>query len=412
MQRSFCSWSCWRSSLGSALYSLLKPPLTTPGILNKFRGYLAEKNADLFSFFFFVAVITVSALVIFSVFQKALIEKQQQALPIDSADSTEFYAEMAPFEAQVTSSTIHISGEAADSVIISLKVNDKITAVCLPANGQFLFENVRLDYGDNDIKVFALTTDGQVRVLQRMTTRYGAPVPAFLARNIMRGEIMRKQIALTFDGGSGNACAEEILDILKQKKMRCTMFLTGGFIKRYPQLVARIAQEGHEIGNHTWSHPHLTTYTEDQQQNTRAGITRERLQQELTRTADLFFKMTGRKMAPLWRAPFGEQNADIRRWAAEIGYLQIGWTTGSGQTMDTLDWVVDTTSTIYHSTDEILQRLLQFGKNNAGGANGGIVLMHLDTQRKDPAYRILPALIDSLNSRGYTFATVSDIIRP
>jgi peptidoglycan/xylan/chitin deacetylase (PgdA/CDA1 family) len=239
------------------------------------------------------------------------------------------------------------------------------------------------------------------------------PVPAFLARNIIRGETSRKQIALTFDGGAGDACAEQILDILKQKKLCCTMFLTGAFIKRYPQLVMRMVQEGHEIGNHTWSHPHLTTYEQDQQQRTRAGITRERLQQELTKTADLFLKITGRKMAPLWRAPFGEQNADIRRWAAEIGYLQIGWTTGGGQTMDSLDWVADSTSAIYHSSPEILQRLLQFGQHEASGANGGIILMHMDTQRRtDPAYSILPTLIDSMREQGYTFATISDIIRP
>jgi peptidoglycan/xylan/chitin deacetylase (PgdA/CDA1 family) len=399
--------------VGSALYALLKSPFTTPGFLSKFRRYFAARSADLFSFFFFFSVIAISALVIFSIYKKSIIEKEQQLHPpISLADSTEFYAEMEPI-AKISSSTIRISGEAADSVIISLKVNGKIIAVSLPQNGEFIFENVPLAYGDNDIQVFALTMDGKVRVLQRMTTHYGAPLPAFLARNIIRGETKRKQIALTFDGGSGDACAEQILDILKQKNIRCTLFLTGGFIKRYPQLVIRMVQEGHEIGNHTWSHPHLTTYEQDQQQHTCPGITRERLQQELMRTADLFFKVTRRKMAPLWRAPFGEQNADIRRWAAEIGYLQIGWTTGGGQTMDSLDWVADSTSTIYHPTDEILRRLLKFGQDETDGANGGIILMHLDTQRlTDPAYKILPTLIDSMRTKGYTFATISDIIRP
>ena len=307
---------------------------------------------------------------------------------------------------------MRISGEAADDIIIAVQVNGRMTDVGLAKDGKFIFENVRLEQGENDVQVLALTADGRAQILQRLTARYSAPVPAFLARSFVRGDVNTRRVALTFDGGSGAARAEEILDLLKQFDLRCTIFLTGGFIRRYPQLVIRMVQEGHEIGNHTWSHPHMTSYAQTRTQETLPGVTREFLQNELTKTAALVERVTGKKPAPLWRAPFGEHNEDIRRWAAELGYLHIGWTSGGGETMDTLDWVTDSTDVAYQTGEQILRRLLDFGRQDGNGANGGIILLHLDSQRPAPVFQILPALIDSMRRRGYTFATVSEMIRP
>ena len=224
----------------------------------------------------------------------------------------------------------------------------------------------------------------------------------------------KSKIALTFDGGAGNGSTQKILDYLKDKNVRCTMFLTGGFIKRYPALTRRIVEDGHEVGNHTWSHPHLTTFAMNRRHNTLPDISRERLHEELRKTADLFLKTTGRRMVPYWRAPFGEHNLQIRRWAAELGYRQVGWTFGhgNGENMDTLDWVVDSTAAGYMTSQQILQKILDFGKDDPSGANGSIILMHLDTQRRnDPVYEIIPTLIDSLRERGYKLVTVSELMR-
>ena len=80
--------------------------------------------------------------------------------------------------------------------------------------------------------------------------------------------------------------------------IRTTIFLTGEFIRRYPEIVRRIAADGHEVGNHTDTHPHLTTYAENGRQATRAGVDRAFLVNELARTARAWEEATGRTMAP------------------------------------------------------------------------------------------------------------------
>jgi len=242
-------------------------------------------------------------------------------------------------------------------------------------------------------------------------TQVPLPQPRPRTVDFSRGALNSGRMALTFDGGSGDASAAGILDDLKAKKVRCTFFLTGRFIRKYPDLVRRMVDEGHEVGNHTWSHPHLTTYVENHRQQTLPQISRHSLQEELRRTADLFQQVTGREMTKLWRAPYGEQNEEIRRWAAELGYTHVGWTVRRGQTLDTFDWVADPDDRLYQTSQTILRRILRFGENEENGASGGIILMHLDTQRQeDPAAAIVPSLIDSIRTRGYHLVTVSQML--
>jgi peptidoglycan/xylan/chitin deacetylase (PgdA/CDA1 family) len=339
---------------------------------------------------------------------KSVIETVDQ----NTADTTIWGMITESPEAKVTKSNIVISGEAADSLIISLKVNNVLTAAVLPKKGVFTFENVELEIGANEIIVYAMNTGGAVTVLQKLTTDYGSKRLSFMSRNITRGKRARQQLALTFDGGSGNGATNDILDILDEKNITCTMFLTGSFIKRFKQETKRIVAEGHEVGNHTWSHPHLTTFAENSRHDTQPEATRKMLQHELLSTAKLFNKTTGQKMAPYWRAPFGEHNNDVRQWAAELGYLQIGWTHGNDGTMDSMDWVADTSSAIYKSSQRVLKDLLHFGDSTDVKANGSIILMHLDTQRQtDPVHRIIPTFVDSMRARGYEFVTVSELLK-
>ncbi|NOY59183.1 MAG: polysaccharide deacetylase family protein [Calditrichaeota bacterium] len=329
----------------------------------------------------------------------------------ESADTTAFSLQNKP-DAMVLRNTFTISGEAAHNTILSLKVNGELAAAVLPKKNKFTFENVRLEYGSNNITIEGIDQAGNIKILEKITTFFGSPRLNYLARDFTRGNRIKPQIALTFDGGAGNGVAAKILDDLAEKNVHCTMFLTGNFIKHFPDLARRIVAEGHEVGNHTWSHPHLTTIEINSRQNTLPQISRDKLQEELTKTAELFFKTTHQRMAPYWRAPYGEHNLQIRRWAAEIGYTQVGWTIGHGETMDTMDWVADTTSKIYKPSHAILQKLLDFGKDNEHGANGSIILMHLDTQRDhDQVYTIIPALIDSMRARGYEFVKVSQLRR-
>lgn len=315
--------------------------------------------------------------------------------------------------AMVTSSTFDITGEAGPNQIISLWSDGNLLAVTMASDGTFCFSGVQARRGQNRFVVRATSADGSVQILQTIEFLYGLPTINYLVRSFDRGPTDRPLVALTFDGGSSDNAAAEVLAALRSKGVRCTMFLTGAFIRRYPELVRQMVADGHEIGNHTWSHPHLTTYAENGRHTTRPGVTREMLQHELLRTADLFRKVTGKEMAKLWRAPFGEHNAEIRSWAAEIGYRQVGWTMGrnGSETMDTLDWVADKDSPAYQTAEEIVERIVHFGHSDLSGAAGAIILMHLGTERKeDQVHKAVPLIIDGLRARNYVFVTVSQMM--
>ena len=232
--------------------------------------------------------------------------------------------------------------------------------------------------------------------------------------DISRGPTSERKVVLTFDGGSEANATQEILEILKAKGVQTTIFLTGEYIQRYPDLVRRMVQEGHEVGNHTMSHPHLTTYAENRRQETRTGVNRQFVHRELHQAATLFEEVTGRAMTPYWRAPYGEHNMEIRRWAAELGYLHVGWTRdASGEDLDSRDWVADPESRIYASAREIRERILGFGKGRGHGAGGGIILLHLGTQRReDQVHLELPEIIDRFLAQGYQLVTISELLEP
>ncbi len=411
LRRSFCSSRCLRHSLFQAFKALLFPKAAKSTKAKRARF----DPVRILAVVLLLAVLAIVGTSFYALYSEYHGEKWRQHISDTVepyiADSLAIALQEAP-DAMVLQNNVDVKGQAADSVIVTLKVNGRLTAVTLPKEGQFLFEDVKLRYGSNDIQVLGLDTHGRIKVLQTISTTYGSPRLSFLASDVRRGPTDLKWLALTFDGGSGNGATKAILDILKKKNLRCTMFLTAGFIKRYPDMVKRMLKEGHEIGNHTWSHPHLTTFELDQTHTTREDMTRERLQRELVDTAERFKSLTGEKMKPFWRAPFGEHNKEIRMWAAEVGYRQVGWTYTRHATMDTRDWVADTSSSQYDSSKDILQKLLAFGDSTETGANGSIILMHLDTQRQnDPAHKILPAFIDSMQTRGYTFVTVSKLLR-
>jgi peptidoglycan/xylan/chitin deacetylase (PgdA/CDA1 family) len=228
------------------------------------------------------------------------------------------------------------------------------------------------------------------------------PVPATVP-DLTRGPSDRPDIVVSFDGGSSDRGTSAILDALAARGIRTTVFLSGEFIRRYPGLARRIAEDGHEVGNHTDTHPHLTTYGADGRQTTRPGVDRAFLVGELSRTARLYRDATGRTMAPIWRAPFGEHNAEIRRWAAEAGYWHVGWT-GGRSGLDGLDWVSDPRSRAYQPADRLLARLV------AHAENGGIVLLHLGSDREEPVAARIGALFDGLKSRGFRFARASEFL--
>jgi len=234
-----------------------------------------------------------------------------------------------------------------------------------------------------------------------------APPPAvsggFPAPDLTRGPSDRPDVLVSFDAGSSDRGALEILDAMRARGIRTTIFVTGEFIRGHPEIVRRIAQDGHEVGNHTDSHPHLTTYASDGRQATRPGVDRAYVAGELGRTERLFREATGRSLAPIWRAPFGEHNAEIRRWAAEQGYWHVGWT-GGRTGLDGLDWISNPRSRGYQPAERLLGRLVVHAEN------GGIVLLHLGSDRDEPVASRIGLLFDGLKDRGFRLARASELL--
>lgn len=188
---------------------------------------------------------------------------------------------------------------------------------------------------------------------------------------------VEKCVALSFDGGPGEHTTE-LLDTLKKRRVGATFFLLGNrHIERYPEVVRRIADEGHEVANHTWTHPRLT------------DIEPSEARVELVRTQRAIERLTGR--APtLMRPPQGATNPDVSRVARSLGLAQVLWTI---------------TAKDYSTTDSALitRRVLDQARRDR------IILLHDIYDGTVPA---VPAIIDGLEKRGFTVVTVSQLFAP
>ncbi|MEU4269339.1 polysaccharide deacetylase family protein [Streptomyces sp. NPDC026092] len=186
-----------------------------------------------------------------------------------------------------------------------------------------------------------------------------------------------KCIALTFDAGPGKD-TPHLLDVLKEKKVPATFFLLGSkHVDRYPKVVKRISDEGHEVANHTWTHRILT--------DLEPGEVRE----ELSRTQDAIEKITG-KRPTLMRPPQGRTDDTVSEVSRDLGLAQVLWSV---------------TAKDYSTTDSelIRQRVLDASQGD------GIILLHDIYDGTVPA---VPGIIDELKNRGFTFVTVPQLLAP
>jgi len=185
------------------------------------------------------------------------------------------------------------------------------------------------------------------------------------------------KIALTFDAGASPAPTPSILNTLKAEGLHVTFFLTGKWCEQNPELVKQIAAEGHEIGNHTYSHPDLRKLSDDA------------IIEQLTKTDDLVTELTGQSTKPLFRPPFGGRNKRVLGIAGEQGYTSIYWS------LDSLD-----TYKKNITGDQIEKRVLDRIQG------GDIVLMHCGSAATAAA---LPDLIAKLRERGFEIVKVSEL---
>ncbi|HYF92256.1 MAG TPA: polysaccharide deacetylase family protein [Symbiobacteriaceae bacterium] len=200
----------------------------------------------------------------------------------------------------------------------------------------------------------------------------GAP-----SRLVVNGDRACKQIAFTYDAGSGADGAAAILDMLKKHGVTSTFFLTGKWVEKYPDLAKRIAAEGHEIANHTYSHPDLTKLPPDE------------VIKEIKGGEAAIKKVTGQDTR-LFREPYGAFNEAERRLVRQAGYsYSIYWD------LDTLDWQFPPLETLVSKLTEKTQ-------------GGSIVLMHLNApDSAKSSDRAIPVL----RQKGYQLVTVSQLLQ-
>jgi peptidoglycan/xylan/chitin deacetylase (PgdA/CDA1 family) len=163
--------------------------------------------------------------------------------------------------------------------------------------------------------------------------------------------------------------------------VRCTFFLTGIALRQTggPELLRQTVADGHELGNHSDTHPDFRELTDEQ------------IAQELAAVEKMVVEITGTSTKPYFRPPFGGRDERVWRAVQENGYVTIYWT------YQVWDWVEDrTTEKVYNYTIE-------------GACNGAIVVMHVGAQETADA---LPAIIDELRARGYRLVTLSELLSP
>jgi len=260
--------------------------------------------------------------------------------------------------------------------------------------------------GKNIFVVWGMLPNGKSVLIDSFSLNYTTPRIDYLMRPVYRVRTKSKNVAFTFDGGSSNKGTQEILDILHSKNIKITMFLTGQFVKNYPDLVRQIIDDGHEIANHSYNHPHFTNIEIDGKNTTRLHVNMNYLESQLNKTDSIYFTLMKEHMIPFWRAPFGETNREILFWAAELGYRHIGWS----NKCDSWDWAADKSSNLYRSAEQIRTHFLDLEEEK--GLQGKIILMHLGSERKDDfPYEKLGALLDDLKVRGYSFLKVSELLK-
>ncbi|MGV9291130.1 polysaccharide deacetylase family protein [Streptomyces sp. NPDC003719] len=205
-------------------------------------------------------------------------------------------------------------------------------------------------------------------------TGYGTPAggpdrPPVRSEPILRMSGRGRTMMLTFDDGPDPRYTPGILDTLAEYDVRATFFVCGEMADYNKGLLSRMADEGHVVGNHTWSHPLLTR------------LTRRRIRTEMERTSEIVEKAYGE--APRWfRAPYGAWNRAAFQLGAELGMEPLAWT------VDTLDWTTPGTATIIDRVE-------------GGAAPGVVVLSHDAGGNRSQSVRALRTYLPQLLDSGY-----------
>lgn len=189
-------------------------------------------------------------------------------------------------------------------------------------------------------------------------------------------------IYLTFDAGYENGYTAQILDVLQSHNAPAAFFLVGNYLQQEPELVQRMLDEGHIVGNHTWSHPDIATVQ-----------TKEALAEQLTKLEDLFREVTGQEMSKYYRPPQGKYSQDNLELAQSLGYTTVFWS------LAYVDWYENDQPTRDQAFAKLIPRI----------HNGAVVLLH-STSRTNA--EILDELLTAWEDLGYRFGTLDELTQP
>ncbi len=193
------------------------------------------------------------------------------------------------------------------------------------------------------------------------------------------GDAQEKVIYLTFDCGYENGNTAPILDALKKHNAPATFFVVGHYLESAPDLIKRMVDEGHTVGNHTYHHPDMSKISD-------AATFKE----EMDGVSNLFYEVTGCEIAKFYRPPQGKYSTSNLQMAKDLGYQTYFWS------LAYVDWNVDAQP----SHEEALQKLT--GRIHPGA----IVLLHNTSKTNG---EILDELLCKWEEMGYTFGKLEDI---
>ncbi|WP_062515358.1 delta-lactam-biosynthetic de-N-acetylase [Halobacillus sp. KGW1] len=186
-------------------------------------------------------------------------------------------------------------------------------------------------------------------------------------------------VYLTFDNGYEQGYTGKVLDILKEKQVPAAFFVTGHYIESAPDLLKRMASEGHLIGNHSWSHPDFTK------------ISKETMKEELDKVDESVRKLTDQDVMTFVRPPRGTFNDQTLQWSRELGYTHAFWSIAFK------DWETDKQKGWEYAYNSVIDQIHP----------GAVILLHTVSQDNAEA---LSQLIDELRKRGYRFGNLNDLM--
>lgn len=186
-----------------------------------------------------------------------------------------------------------------------------------------------------------------------------------------------KKVALSFDAAWGADDTDSLLNTLEKHDVKATFFLVGGWVRKYPDQVKKIAAAGHDVGNHSDQHPHM------------ASMSKEQIKEDVMTAHNSTKALLDIEMN-LFRPPFGEYNNTVMEALKECGYYVIQWD------VDSLDWKE-------YGRQDLIDTVL----NHKNLGNGSIVLMHNNAKYTKDA---LESIIVGLKEKGYELVPISELI--